>query len=88
MWRALLDELSRDFSRLRFTDIKAIVNSLFQYSSIHKAPQRGGDLLESPAKVSLIDSFAHPVGLTYISILNSNESRTRKLKWSICLPEF
>ena len=68
MWRALLDELSWDFSRLRFTDIKAIVNSLFQYSSIHKAPQRGGDLLESPAKVSLIESFAHPVGLTYISI--------------------
>lgn len=70
-WRALLDELSGlswDFSRFRFTDIKAMVNGLFQYSSIHKAPQRRGDLLESPAEVSLIESFAHPVVLTYISI--------------------
>lgn len=68
MWRALPDELSWDFCRFRVADINAMVNGLFQYSSIHKAPQRGGDLLESPAEVSLIESFAHPGGLTYISI--------------------
>ena len=62
MWRALLDELSWDFSRFRFTDIEAMVNGLIQYSSTHNAPQCGGDLLESTAEVSLIEAFAHPGG--------------------------
>lgn len=65
MFQTLLDELDWDYSRFSITDIKAMVNGLFQYSSLHSAAQPGGDndlwrLLESPVEVSLIDSFPYP----------------------------
>lgn len=65
MFQTLLDELDWDYSRFSVTDIKAMVNGLFQYSSLHSAAQPGGDndlwrLLESPVEVSLIDSFPYP----------------------------
>lgn len=82
MFQTLLDELDWDYSHFRITDIKAMVNGLFQYSSLHNAAQPVGDndlwrLLDSPAGVSLIDSFAYPKGRIWEhSIANS----TRKLK--------
>lgn len=67
MFQTLLDELDWDYSHFRIADIKAMVNGLFQYSSLHNAAQPVGDndlwrLLDSPAEVSLIDSFAYPKG--------------------------
>lgn len=67
MFQTLLDELDWDHSRFRVADIKAMVNGLFQYSSLHNEaqPRRDSDhwhLLDSPAEVSLINSFASPLG--------------------------
>lgn len=82
MFQTLLDELDWDYSYFRMTDIKAMVNGLFQYSSLHNAAQPVGfnelwRLLDSPAEVSLIDSFAYPKGRIWE---HSNANRTRKLK--------
>lgn len=80
MFRTLLDGLDWDHSHFRITDIKAMVNGLFQYSSLHNAAQPVGDndlwrLLDSPAEVSLIDSFAYPKGRPYLGT-----HYTRRLK--------
>lgn len=82
MFQTLLDELGWDYLRFRVTDIKAMVNGLFQYSSLHNAAQPGGvdelwRLLDSPAEVSLIDSFAYPWCRIWE---HSNAKRTQKLK--------
>ena len=82
MFQTLLDELGWDYSRFRVADIKAMVNGLFQYSSLHNAAQPGGDddlwrLLDSPAEVSLIDSFVSPKSRIWEY---SNANRTPKLK--------
>lgn len=82
MFQTLLDELDWDYSHFRMADIKAMVNGLFQYSSLHNAAQPVGDndlwrLLDSPAEVSLIDSFAYPKGRIWEHI---NANGTRKLK--------
>lgn len=68
MFEDLFDELHRYFPRFRIADIKAMANALFQHSFFDKAPQLGGLLRDSPTKVSLIESFAHSEGRTYISI--------------------
>lgn len=82
LFQTLLDELDWDYSHFRIADIKAMVNGLFQYSSLHNAAQPVGDndlwrLLDSPAEVSLIDSFAYPKGRIWEHI---NANRTRELK--------
>ena len=74
MFQKLLDELGWDYSRFRVTDIKAMVNGLFQYSSLHNAAQPGGDD-DFLREVSLINSFACPKGRIWEY---SNANRTRK----------
>ena len=70
MFQELLHELGWDYSRFRVKDIKAMVNGLFQYSSLYKATHPPRHLLDSPAKVSLIDSFAYPKNSTeYMGII-------------------
>lgn len=85
MFRTLLDGLDWDYSHFRITDIKAMVNGLFQYSSLHNAAQlvrdndvwRLLDCRECPAEVSLINTFAYPKGWSQIATWY-----TRKLKHS------